>query len=114
MSEQRVTYGLAAVLDVELSDDERDDLYDTLESDNMAVNYDGTLVYLNEFNGESWDAKFISGISMFGSKSEFCELCHKHGLSIQPETIDVFYANWYDGCDSPMSVMTVDVFLGDK
>lgn len=114
MSEQRVTYGLVAVLDVELSDDEREELYDDLESDNMAVNYDGTLVYLNAFNGESWDAEFINGIAMFGSKSKFCELCHKHNLVIQPETIDVFYANWYDGCDSPMSTMTVSEFLGDK
>lgn len=114
MSEQRVTYGLVAVLDVELSDDEREDLYDELESDNMVVNYDGTLVYLNEFNGESWDAEFISSVKAFGSKDEFFALCAKHGLTIQPGTVDVFYANWYDGCDSPMSTMTLSQFLGDK
>lgn len=114
MSEQRITYGLVVVLDVKLTQDERDDLYDELESDNMAVNYDGTLVYLNAFDGESWDAEFISGINAFGSRTEFFTLCAKHGLSIQPGTVDVFYANWYDGCDSPMSTMTLSQFLGDK
>lgn len=112
MSEQRVTYGLAAIIEegCRYDSDAREDMHDDLEEDHLRLNYDGDLVYLEAFDGDPWDAEVIWGVNEFGSKEKFCELCHKHGIRIEPETIDVFYANWYDGCDSPMSVLTAEEF----
>lgn len=108
MSSQRVTYGLAAIIQegYHYDSDAREDMHDDLEEDHMRLNYDGDLVYLEAFDGDPWDAEVIWGIKEFGAKDKFIALCQKHGIQIEEETIDVFYANWYDGCDAPMSELT--------
>ena len=114
MSSQRITYGLVAVIDRQLEGDERNDLYDALHDDEMMINYEGTLIYHIEFDGESWESEFVVGTPAYGSNDDFVNKIHKHGLSIVPGTIDTFHANWYDGCDSPMSDLTVKAYMGGK
>lgn len=114
MSSQRVTYGLVAVLKTALNNEKREDLYDILSDAGLQISYDGKLVFMHAFNGDPWDAEFVCGKKQFGSKKKFKKLCTEHDLEIDSETIDVFYANWYDGCDSPMAMMTIEEFLGEE
>lgn len=114
MSTQRITYGLIAVLTDTIDNNQRQDLFDQLQEDELYVNYEGTLIYWRTVDGESYDVEMICGKNNFGNISKFIELCTKNGISIQEDSIDIYLGNWYDGCDSPMDELTKDEFIKEQ
>ncbi|AZU98136.1 hypothetical protein SEPL_233 [Salmonella phage SE_PL] len=113
MSSDRVTYGLMAELQFEVPKDKRDEVYDELEEQNLFINYEGTLIYHKQFDGEPWETGFLYGTKSFGDMQKFIDLCDEHGMIVKEETVEPFHAIWYDGCDAPMNIITVKEFRED-
>lgn len=106
MSDQRITIGLMAkVLSLPKIDD--DELFDFLYEKNLGLSDDNKVIYFKTFDGAIYDFEMQVGVP---DSTTFIEKCWELGIGIDDTNIKPFFANWYDGCDSPMSTMTLDDF----
>lgn len=88
----------------------------------LEINYEGTLLisdsYRNkkyrerEFNGDL----FIVG-NLKNSEAEIAQLIQEaalHGVHIDPTTIQPYTCVWYNGSDSPVTMLTKEDFLAGR
>lgn len=108
MSENKITIGLVAPLLVPMSDEQREGLWSKLDSLNLDVNYEGTLIFSKEKDVESYDFDICVGNP--ANPDDFTELCQKEGFPILSHDVQPYFAHWYNGSDSPMSTMTLEQF----
>lgn len=120
MSTTVISQGYIAVLINPITDDEaREELSEKLYDDNssLELNYEGTLLISDEYSLKSYserefysDLFIVGGLSASG-KERFIELANKAGLLIDINTIQPYTCVWYNGGDSPHSMMTKEEFL---
>lgn len=108
MSEQKISYGYMAVLNSEIDDDIIDDLYDN----NMGLSYDSKVIYFQAFEKDCYEFELIVG--KLPGKSDFKKICKKLKIDIDESNIKQFFSYFYNGCDSPMAMITIDYFNGAK
>lgn len=99
MSSQRVLVGHIAKMNNVL---DYEDNSDKLNDDNLYLNYDGTLVFHVIHDLETYEFTGILG----SIDSKLLELCTKHDISIDENSVLPFIINWYDACDNPLSLFT--------
>lgn len=113
MSENKITIGFMAELatpvgkhTTELWEATQDALY---ESDTkLELNYEGTLVFSRDVHEDAYNFNMQLGVS--GDIAGFISRCAFINLPVKPETIEPFFAHWYNGSDSPMSDTTLAEF----
>lgn len=109
MSDYQLSYGIIAQLLHPITDRyELEEVINVLAEDsNLQLNYEGTLIYSDHSNGDEIDQLIIAS-------DKYIQSFH---LQIQQFSIQVippleFYSCvWYNGSDSPMSMITRRKFL---
>lgn len=113
MSEQRVTVGVIAELAFpvgKLNDKAHRELEDKLDSmsSKLKVSYDGTMIIYVHEDTPAYDA----GLVLFGDNEEiysgFIAQLNMAGISTVKKNKKVFVDNWYDGCDPPHVMLTLE------
>lgn len=115
-----ISTGHIAVLVSPITDDDvRQELSEKMYNGDsiLDVNYEGTLLTSDinrhkpysqrEFNGDL----FVVGALPEADKQEFIELAKAAGLDIDVATIQPYTCVWYNGADSPVSMLEKDEFL---
>lgn len=108
MSDNKITLGLVAPLLVPLTDEQREALWEKLDSLNLDINYEGTLIFSRDKDVESYNFDICVGNP--ANPDDFKDLCTKNGFAIAYWDTQPYFAHWYNGSDSPMSVMTLEQF----
>lgn len=113
MSEQRVTVGVIAELSFpvgKLNDKAHRELEDKLYSmrSRLKISYDGTMVIYVHEDKPVYDA----GLVLFGDNEEmysgFIAQLNMAGISTVKKNKKFFVDNWYDGCDPPHVMLTLE------
>lgn len=111
------SYGFIAILTTPIEGDQaRDDMFDKLyeAKSNLQISYDGTMVY-NDFNARKsyQEREDIYGLfigDQHYNRDEFFAECDKYGIVCDKDSAQSYNCIWYNGCDSPMSMQTLEAF----
>lgn len=113
MSEQRVTVGVIAELSFPVgkydskAHRELEDRLDLMGS-KLKITYDGNMIVYVHEETASYDA----GMVIFGENDDiyagFIEQLNQAGISTIKKNKKVFVDNWYDGCDAPHMMLTLE------
>jgi hypothetical protein len=120
MSETVRQYGFVAVLLKPLSEEQREEISETLwdEKSDLGINYEGTLLYSDLNSHKSYrEREDIYGLFL-GNKdfdeTPFVEEAIRRGLDIDGNTITSYNCIYYNGSDSPLDELTKDEFLSGE
>lgn len=122
MSTTVISQGYIAVLQNPISEEDREELSEILydSKTGLGLNYEGTLLISDEYSLKSYserefhsDLFIMGGLGMF-KMQEFIELSKQSGLNIDITTIQPYVCVWYNGSDSPVSMMTMKEFLNKR
>jgi len=112
MSSTVKSRGFIAILKTPIDQDQRDEWFDKLYDDrsDLELTYDGKLVFSDVYRHDKMrDREDIYELQI-GTKEmdvrEFATACEKYGLEIFHDTIQPYYCVWYNGTDSPVSLLT--------
>ena len=118
MSSTVRSYGFVALLDDPLTDEEREELSETLYDNKscLKLNYEGTLVYIDFNQHEPYDIREdIYGLNIGNTTSEgeqkFLKALKDNDLVITVGTIQPYNEIWYNGADSCISMITAEDYL---
>lgn len=106
MSDNQVSVGLVAPLNTPISKDKYDEVSQFLESADLFINYDGTLIFMQVKKMASYN--FDMQIGRPENPDTFAAICKVAGYPIQSHNCESYVAHWYDGSDSPMSTLTLE------
>lgn len=116
MSENKITIGLIAELltpvgnhTTEAWEEKQEALYQA--DSKLELNYEVTLVFSRDFDKPEYE---FSGMK-FGKPKQadvtgFVSRCALIALPIKINTVQPYFSLWYNGSDSPMSLLTLAEF----
>lgn len=111
-------YGFVAVLDDPLTEEEREELCETLweNQSKLCINYEGTLVYIDFNKHEPYSVREdIYGLTLGETTQEgrdkFYDELYRNGLTITVGTIQPYEEIWHNGGDSNIDLLTLDTYL---
>lgn len=107
MSETRTVVGMAGKLKTPVSPEVIVETYD--RKDGISFNSDGTIIFLSQYNVPAHEFDIQVGFPI--SALEFEKICERAGFGVVKGTTRPFFANWYTGTDSPLTMLTLDQFF---
>ena len=117
MSSTVRSYGFVALLDDPLTDEEREELSETLYDNKscLNLNYEGALVYIDFNQHEPYSVREdIYGLTLGNTTAEgeqkFIKALEDNGLVITAGTIQPYNEIWYNGADSRISTLTAEEY----
>lgn len=109
MSENMITFGLMAELEVPVAKEARDFVSERMDEVGLGLNYEGTLIYSTTFHKslhEGFDIHFPSVINPDTLYNKAWNL----GFAVKQNTITPFFDLWYNGTDSNHADITLEQF----
>lgn len=110
MSTINCAFGLIAVMEVPLNDEDREDLEEFFfEKSKLSLTYDGKSIYL-DFNEDEEDF-YITQVGfpdLTENTKVFLAELSKFNIKVKEETIKPFITIWYNGSDCPLNLLTGD------
>lgn len=106
MSDYQVQVGWVAEL-MEPVDMDTPGVYDKLHGLGLFLNYEGTLIFDKQYEGEFYD--FSLRVGMNHSSEVFMDSVRLAGHPVKPSVLP-FFAVWYNGGDSPQSEYKLEQF----
>lgn len=106
---------LAQPIDKEQIEETLEKLYDE-GNGYLQITYDGRLVYSDEFRRKSYDERefngdlFVIGKLDSADKVAFIAETSGAGLTVDVNSVQPYTAIWYNGVDSPMSLLNLEDF----
>lgn len=112
--------GFIAILVNPVPQDQRSDVHEKLydETDGfIQISEDGMLVFSDDFAKKKYSEREFNGdlfiVGKLDASSDmagFVEAALKAGLPVNPASIEPYTCVWYNGSDSPMSLLTLEEF----
>lgn len=116
MSDLYHCYGYVAVLKTPVPEDDREAFMDEHYDEGIRLTYDGSMISINYNANESYDERqniyriFLLK-DMPRTVEEFVEDMAEFGIDVDPQRVQPYCLNWYNGGDFPIDEMTIpDVF----
>lgn len=122
MSTTVISQGFIAMLLTPVEKDALEELSENLydEKSSLKINYGGTLLISDNYRTKKYSERefngdlFIIGDQEAGDRAQFIQEATLRGLLINPDTIQPYTCVWYNGSDSPVSMLTLDEFLNKE
>ena len=123
MSATVISQGYIAILQNPIADeDQREELSENLydSETGLELNYEGTLIILDEYALKSYsEREFYSDLFIVGGLNQdkardFVQLASANGFEVLESTVQPYVCVWYNGSDSPVSMMTKEEFLNKE
>ncbi|WPJ72095.1 hypothetical protein DEEACLCL_00078 [Salmonella phage CRW-SP2] len=108
MSETHIITGLVARLKNRMSREEVSEFNES-HGDEIFINHEGTLAYVESTNVPSYEFHMCVGAPM--DTEDFRAICIHEGVDIDDSVIHPFFVSWYDASDSPVYMMTAQNFV---
>lgn len=113
MSEQRVTVGVIGLLELPIGNsrtEEWEELTERLDASGslLKITYGGDMVVYRHQDGPVYDAGLIIFDENDNMFDVFKEELSMAGIHIVEGTAKMFVDNWYDGCDAPHMMLTLE------
>lgn len=119
MSENKITMGFIAELLTPVGDHSTETWEEKQEAlyaadSKLELNYEGTLLFSTDFDKPVYD---FSGMHFGKPKKEaeagFVSRCALVGLPVKLDSVQPYFSHWYNGADSPMSMLTLAEFKSE-
>lgn len=109
MSENKITAGWIGILQTPVDHEAVSEiLYEA--GDKLGVNYDGTLIYSKEVDGN--DYEFGLKVGAQSTKEQFIEAVRAAGYYVDTaQGVQPYVCHWYNGVDFPVDEYNIGEFL---